>query len=180
MVAYCFPRACPFSRALPCETIKPITSTPPTVIGMQVGIQNPLGCIFSFGQREREREKREKLRKRKERELRGIITMPQSLWRLRTLTSTFTLLPGASPPPRVAAAAVLTRLQSRFWCRQAAWNWSLVRLSIRSPLAKPQSRRSSDTPFVFCKAVKPPASGPTVLLIVFRESAKPQIRWLSI
>ena len=79
-IAHCFPRACPFSRALQCENIKPITSTPPTVIGMQVGIHNALGCIFPFGQRQREREKkREKLRKRKEGESRGIITMPQSL-----------------------------------------------------------------------------------------------------
>ena len=43
-----------------------------------------------------------------------------------------------------------------------------------------RSRRSSDTPFVSRKAAKPPASGPTVLPIVSRESAKPQSRWLPI
>ena len=70
-----FSSCMPFSRAIQREKIKPITSTPSNIIGMQVGIQNPLGCIvfllFKFWcqtENEKERE-REKLRKRKRRRI---------------------------------------------------------------------------------------------------------------
>ena len=77
-IAHCFPLACPFSRALQRENIKPITSTPPNVIGMQVGIQKSSGvhCFptsnSGVGKRESEREKiereTEKEKKRENRE----------------------------------------------------------------------------------------------------------------
>ena len=76
-----------------------------------------------------------------------------------------------------AAAAVPERLRSRFWYREAPGT-GLRSSGLSDRLLR--SRRSSDTPFVSRKAAKPPASGPTVLPIVSRESAKPQSRWLPI
>ena len=74
---HCFPRAFPFSRALQCKNIKPITSTYTPKCHRNAGGYSKSSGVYCFptfkilvldrereSKREREREEREKLRKR--------------------------------------------------------------------------------------------------------------------
>jgi len=151
---------------------------------MQVGIQKSSGlCCFptlnSGVERESEREKRERETEKEKKNNNAAITL--------TLPACDTLHAHAhadkrssrqprhrrSPPPQlspnVSEAVSGIAKPPGTGLRSSGLSDRLLR-----------SRRSSDAPFVSRKAAKPPASGPTVLPIVSRESAKPQSRWLPI